>query len=557
MMNEFVKYLNGLHNYYAQNQNAYSERNVKSPYYKEVMVPIDVCDFIIDSINNYPPHIIILTGHAGDGKTSIMFQVLEHLGKALDTQAPVQSIIIDNNKEICCIKDFSEFSDEKKLNILTEVMEYPNKGKYVFMVANTGPLINTFGKLFENTGKSEQAKMSMIEAMDSNDGIIKEQMLVINVATIDNVGFAGKYLNKVIRENLWQSCQVCPKKNCCHILRNHNLIKEKIDRVCEFIENFYIWQTEYGSRLTIRSITEHLSYMITGGYDCEDIITDDNYQFTKNPHELLFTNLFFGYEGIISNPLANNIFAVRKAKESGIFLRRIRADEELLIRRNYQQLFGQDVIDIINNIDNKLKIHKDFDDELRRMYLFLNIASSEQHQKDIEDIFSKQFIPYLSVRNKGTTPTKNQKNLVIDALRMIYLGTVISSNNMIPITMGTEVGITQSVQMIAGELNTGDIELISKDDSALNKGRKNLILVIKEKEICHLTLPMVNHFEELKNGVIATNIDPQLSRGIENLKSKLLELADTDDDQLQFLVMDNKGFTEESIMIENGKIVLQ
>ena len=557
MMNEFVKYLNGLHNYYAQNQNAYSERNVKSPYYKEVMVPIDVCDFIIDSINNYPPHIIILTGHAGDGKTSIMFQVLEHLGKALNTQAPVQSIIIDNNKEICCIKDFSEFSDEKKLNILTEVMEYPNKGKYVFMVANTGPLINTFGKLFENTGKSEQAKMSMIEAMDSNDGIIKEQMLVINVATIDNVGFAGKYLNKVIRENLWQSCQVCPKKNCCHILRNHNLIKENIDRVCEFIENFYIWQTEYGSRLTIRSITEHLSYMITGGYDCEDIITDDNYQFTKNPHELLFTNLFFGYEGIISNPLANNIIAVRKAKESGIFLRRIRADEELLIRRNYQQLFGREVIDIINNIDNKLKILKDFDDELRRMYLFLNIASSEQHQKDIEDIFSKQFIPYLSVRNKGTTPTKNQKNLVIDALRMIYLGTVISSNNMIPITMGTEVGITQSVQMIAGELNTGDIELISKDDSALNKGRKNLILVIKEKEICHLTLPMVNHFEELKNGVIATNIDPQLSRGIENLKSKLLELADTDDDQLQFLVMDNKGFTEESIMIENGKIVLQ
>ena len=57
----------------------------------------------------------------------------------------------------------------------------------------------------------------------------------------------------------------------------------------------------------------------------------------------------------------------------------------------------------------------------------------------------------------------------------------------------------QSVQMIAGELNTGDIELMSKDDSALNKKRKNLILKIKKKEVCHLTLPMVNHFEELKN----------------------------------------------------------
>ena len=561
MMNEFVKYLNGLHNYYAQNQNAYGERNVKSPYYKEVLVPIDVCDYIIDSINNNSPHIIILTGHAGDGKTSIMFQVLEHFGKQLDPQMPRQNITVDNNKEICCIKDFSEFSDENKLKILTEVMEYPPTGKYVFMVANTGPLINTFGNLFTDSDDSEKAKMALIEAMDSNDGIVKDifgyRMLVINVASIDNVGFAGKYLDKVIGEKLWQPCQECSKKASCHILRNHNLIKENMARVCEFIENFYIWQTEYGTRLTIRSIAEHLAYMITGGYDCENIIADEDYQFKRNPHEMLFSNLFFGYEGIISNPLANNIFAVRKAKESGIFLRRIRADEELLIRRNYQQLFGRDVIDLIEKVDNKIKIRKDFDDELRRMYLFMNIASSEQHQKDIEDIFSKQFIPYLSVRNKSATPTKNQKNLVIDALRMIYLGTVISTNNMIPITMGTEVGIMQSVQMIAGELNTGDIELMSKDDSALNKKRKNLILKIKKKEVCHLTLPMVNHFEELKNGVIATNIDPQLSRGIENIKSKLLELADTDDDQLDFLVMDNKGFTEESITIENGKIVLQ
>ena len=362
-MNEFVKYLNGLHNYYAQNQNAYGERNVKSPYYKEVMVPINVCNYIIDSINNNSPHIIILTGHAGDGKTSIMFQVLEHFGSHLDPQMPKQNIIVEHNKEICCIKDFSEFSDEDKLKVLSEVMEYPQTGKYVFMVANTGPLINSFGDLFENTEDREKAKMALIEAMDSNDGKIKDlfcyKMLVINVASIDNVGFAGKYLDKVLGEKLWQPCQECSKRASCHILRNHNLIEENMDRVCEFIENFYIWQTEYGTRLTIRSIAEHLAYMITGGDDCENIIADEDYQFKRNPHEMLFSNLFFGYEGIISNPLANNIFAVRKAKESGIFLRRIRADEELLIRRNYQQSFGQDVIELIENVLEDMGIKYD------------------------------------------------------------------------------------------------------------------------------------------------------------------------------------------------------
>ena len=41
MMNEisnpYVKYLNGLHNYNAQNPNAYGEKNVESKYYEKTM----------------------------------------------------------------------------------------------------------------------------------------------------------------------------------------------------------------------------------------------------------------------------------------------------------------------------------------------------------------------------------------------------------------------------------------------------------------------------------------------------------------------------------------
>ena len=235
----------------------------------------------------------------------------------------------------------------------------------------------------------------------------------------------------------------------------------------------------------------------------------------------------------------------------------MRADEELLIRRNYKELFGSAVNKIIEETNDHTKLYKGFDEELRRIYLFLNIVSEEQHTKDLEDIFSKQFIPYLNVRNEEKKPTKSQKSLVIDALRMIYQGTVINSTNMIPITMSTEGGITQNVQLIAGVLNTGDIELGAEEDSVLNKDRKNLILKIKKKKECLLTLPMVDHFEELKNGVIDTSMDPQLSYGIENLKSRLLELADMDDDKLDLLVMDNKGFTQKSIIIEDGKIFLQ
>ena len=68
---------------------------------------------------------------------------------------------------------------------------------------------------------------------------------------------------------------------------------------------------------------------------------------------------------------------------------------------------------------------------------------------------------------------------------------------------------------------------------------------------------MLDHFEELRKGVIATNIDPQLSHGIENLKATLLSIADTDEDRLDMLVMSNTGYTQESLVIENGMIELQ
>ena len=51
-MNEFVAYLNGLHSYNAQNQNAYGERNRKNRFYKETLVEIKVCQFIKKTIEN-------------------------------------------------------------------------------------------------------------------------------------------------------------------------------------------------------------------------------------------------------------------------------------------------------------------------------------------------------------------------------------------------------------------------------------------------------------------------------------------------------------------------
>lgn len=552
-MNGFVRYMNGLHSYNGQNQNAYGEKNIVSPYSSKTMVSMEVTDFIYDVLYNEAPHIIILTGHAGDGKTSIMYQVLEKMGIDPKFDDAIWEEDIANEKKCYCIKDFSELSDEEKFSTFKNVVRYPEQGKFVFMVANTGPLINTFGKLFPDEDR-EAAKIQLVDAMDYNDGELKEifhhRLRIINVAAIDNTNFAPEFLEKILSEELWNPCEQCPKQAYCYIYRNRNLLKSNTHNAFKFIENFYIWQTEYGFRLTIRSMTEQLTYMITGGYDCEDV----------NPipvHQMLFSDLFFGYDGITSNPDADNIIAVRNAKNSNVYQRKLRIDEELLIRRDYKHLFGKDVNEIISDTRQEIKMTKEWDNELKRMYLFMGVVKEDQHEKDVSDIFSKQFSAYIKVRNDEIKPTSAQKELVIDALRMIYLGTAIGRENSIPITMSTESGITQSVQLVAGELSKSNIELIKENLSKLNSGKKELRLRIKQKKSIRLTLPMMDYFEELKNGVIATNIDPQLSHGIENLKAELLSMADKNDDTIDIIVTNNNGLERKTFIMEDGMIYLQ
>ena len=384
-MNDFINYLNGLHNYNAQNQNAYSERNVQSPYYERTQVPISVCQHIIDLIDKERPHIIILTGHAGDGKTSIMYQVLKQMNidivQSRVSEKAITEITSPSGKIITCIKDFSEFSEEKRNDTLKLLLDGLSENKYGFMVANTGPLINSFGALFDTEKERDKARMDIIDKMDSNKGIIHQvsgyPIAVINVAAIENTSFAEEFLNKIQNVDLWDKCQSCSKKAYCHILNNHQLIQDNKDRVYEFIRYFYVWQAEYGTRLTIRSMTEHLAYMFTGGDGCEDIKPN-------KLHKKLFSNLFFGYEGVISNPLADNVMAVRLAKESNIYLKRLRADEELLICRNYSHLFGDSVNRLIEDVDSCTEYSPEWDNELRRLYLFASIVPEEQHRKDID-----------------------------------------------------------------------------------------------------------------------------------------------------------------------------
>lgn len=556
MYNEkYISYLNSLHNYNAQNSNAYGEKNVCSEFFQEVAVKVGLCSYIEMQFLNEEPHVLILTGHAGDGKTSIMYQVLKDFNINFNVEEKITEIFLPEGKKCRCIKDYSELSDTEKLVALKECVELPQKGEFVFMVANTGPLINTFGELFPERER-ENAKISLIDAMDENAGVVKDingyKINVINVAAIDNTSFASAFVENIIKDDLWSNCTACDKHGYCYILRNRNLITQNKQRVLEFIEEHYIWLIEHGTRLTIRSMTEQLAYMLTGGMNCDEVVPEEL-------NKYLFFNLFFGYIGLKNNERANSIIAVKEAKECAYDKKRLRADEELLINCDYKISFGDEMNTVLAESyknDGQVSGWTEF---VRRAYIFANIETDkDKKSRDSEDIFSKQFEKYLGLRKGKITPSKSDTNLIIDALSMMYMGKIADSDTKeIPITLSKTSGLTQNVQLITGSISARRMNLVQQKtrDSVFDEEHQRYELRLKVEKVAlntNISLPMLNYFEELRNGIIATNIDPQLSHGVESLKAQLAKECndEEDDEQFEMIILKNDG-------VKNCKLELE
>lgn len=554
---EYVSYINSLHNYNAQNPNSYGEKNVNNKYFQDVMVEVGLSKYILKRIEEDNPHVIILTGHAGDGKTSIMYQVLTDLGIPFDPDIKICDYKLPSRKKCRCIKDFSEISDEQKGSVLAEALDMPAQGDFVFMVANTGPLINTFGELFDEPEERERAKIELIDSMDSNTGNVADikgyKICVINVATVDNTYFATEFVEKLVKDMLWMKCEGCPKSQYCHIYSNRNLIKNNKKRVCEFLNMHYIWLTEHGKRLTIRSMTEQLAYMITGGFNCNEVTMVQAYKY-------LFSNLFFGYIGTVINPKAYKIIAVKETSNCGYDSKRMRSDEVLLVNHEFHKVFGKAITKIIKDAEQKNAYVSGWAELLRRAYLFANIVTDEKIlEQNYEDVYSKQFRRFLQLRNGKTTPYRTDSNLVCDALSMIYVGTT-NNDSMIHLTLSRESGIAQNVQLITGTLMTKNVKIVQRPtkDSLFNGDikRNSLKLEINKNELqSEITLPLLNYFEELKNGIISTNVDPQLSHGIESLKAELSEMMDDSDEIFEMIILRNSGAKPVSLEITDDGMI--
>ncbi|CAB1075006.1 hypothetical protein D1AOALGA4SA_2826 [Olavius algarvensis Delta 1 endosymbiont] len=134
--NGFVTYLNTLHNVTPNNSNTLAESQAVNKYFGPIHVKLDLTKFIIEKLTAADGNHVILTGHAGDGKSTIGLELYKQL-KRVPILKKLESLLkereeikLPNNNIIYLVKDMSELSEQDRLKeILSACDERLNKNK--------------------------------------------------------------------------------------------------------------------------------------------------------------------------------------------------------------------------------------------------------------------------------------------------------------------------------------------------------------------------------------------------------------------------------------------
>lgn len=554
MANEFINYLNSMNNANSSNINSLAESQVLNKFYHTIQVDRNLGQYIVQEIKAKKNQCFILTGHAGDGKTSLLVQVLRELD-LLETGSKLEEykVIDKNGIRLLYIKDMSELNKEDQIKYLKKSLESPNEGLSSILVTNTGPLLNSFKSLFNNDTDVENILLDQLD-INKNDylNINGYRFKLINIARVDNVGFSKEILKKLTYDVLWNDCKGCTYSSVCHICSNYESVRDNFERVAMFVEAYYRYLYENDKRVTIRQILSQLSFAFTGNMTCDEIKEKKlrNIKFTHN-----FANLFFGYEGIKDIENSNQIKAIKELKLLQIDSKSLSEDYNMIVRNDFScfdadirniiktqwEKFSKEYRDSNGNIEDKLAINNSSEyismrRALRRFYLmYSNVDSEEEKYEVIDEVFGSIFSLYnRGLFNKYSKKESKLLNKVLfDALYINNMGVPPKGKEDLYLTLKRNDGSFQNVFLEIGRVRQKDISLvqetINNDFDDIEYKNELFIELESDKDARFLlTLPILNYFKSMSDGAIVTSVNPILGHGIARLNAMLLEKFNID-----------------------------
>ncbi len=204
--NPFVTYLNSLQSTDAASQNSLAEFQATNPHFKDIHVRHPITKYIKTVLVGSENRHVILTGNAGDGKSTIAIEIFKQLygiahDQTLEASLKSREDIKYGDLSICLIKDFSEWSPIGREEIMRELLS--ENGPRFLLVSNTGTLLDTFrnhaAKQEENWFEIESNLMNEMDNSEPEDMDYHGfKFRIINISKLDNLKLGEQIFDRML-----------------------------------------------------------------------------------------------------------------------------------------------------------------------------------------------------------------------------------------------------------------------------------------------------------------------------------------------------------------------
>lgn len=549
--NPFVAYLNSLHNATVNNENALAESQAISPYFGYIHVHLKVTDYIHEQLTQKDGCHVILTGHAGDGKSTIGLELFKRLKGIPHEQTLLQPMqpreeISSQNGSIVLIKDMSELSDENRTALLEDICKDTNH-RY-FIVSNTGTLLNGFKQIADRDWRGFQN--NLLQALESSEPQSLEHkdsnFQLINLAQVDNIDTACEVFERMIDSARWDVCKNldCHKK--CPIYQNVQILQEHWEVTRWRVELVYRRLREYGCRLTLRQITGHLAYAITAGLNYGRIKQFSEQAVRPTLQQFLFFNRFFGDYGDAPDPMADQLKAIRDIRGLEAGCRpHPKLDRQLWMKDTEGELphVGEGLKAVYENLrgvgagrgDNDTLSPQCARVQVRRLLYCYGQYDSPRSEKEFVSTFlnSPMLADFVNWQRSGgdlsLVERRKLKRNLLHVLQEHFTGVRLPENagdqETLYITLNRRsYEIRQSAQIVLAKVLSDDFELVLEPhDSGISAIQYQLKLqAFQNENSLVLDLPFLDYVTSRHHGEIAQRLQTFYVDRLERFKIGLL-----------------------------------
>jgi len=584
--NLFVNYLNMLHNKEANSENL-AESLATNPFAGMMHISHPLIEKIETILRGHKKQHVILTGHAGDGKTTIAVELFKrfndiNLDQPLEEGLSCREDLSSKNRRVSLIKDLSEWSLEDRMVLIEEMLK--DDDNRFFLISNSGTLIDSFCEFEGKKGRDriniENDILSKIENTFTDEWLFHDTpFTIINLSMVDNLGVAEQIFKRIINTDRWEACKMKDCQKICPIYHNVELIRQNEKVIRERLFLAYRKMYEYGTRFTLRQLTAHLAYMITSGLNYQDV--EKMMQSATPPlmTKFMFFNRFFGDNGKEIDNTAQQLQAVKVIRQEDFGARNCPKWDRHLWMQSKHSVFKLKAIGYTDEFENlrQYGAHLKFDNNLpdfqarnqvRRMLYFLH-----DFDKDDDGIFIKTFLNSLMILNYSSWQIQSDENLSSEVNKIkkqilhiiqehftgVRLPEGVNPDHDLFITLHRKSKeVRQSAQIVLARFPESDFNLcLCEKDNGVGGIRRELIFEGKKGRVdanLSLGLPFLDYVMMRNFGEVGQNLKTAYVDRLENFKGKLLrQMNSTQKDETMLIrLRANYTFRRQIFTVRNN-----